>query len=268
MKQSSRVVTLILAILLFCFSLTGCDALDKARKLHGTWTESGNIRIGDKEYTPFLSNSEQLYFSFDYDTDPVMVTDSNVPLLLKNILGAEFCISTDGIFLLSYYENGETPLYCRTDRCNDIANSIENGFDPTGYCYSYIAYDEETASYSNSVYQFSADEVQAVDAVFSTVKPTYLPADLSPFNGNCDCRVSLMACTDDMLFREYCCDLILADGCYYLTQNTFENLVVTYDIPLEYHSVFASAMQEKLLSEAASDAYGGSFGLDSAFLYP
>jgi hypothetical protein len=234
MKTYLRALCLSCIALLLCLPLTGCDSLDEARTTHGIWDENGNILLNEETYL-LLPECDYLQPQFS-DYTGVYVTESDVPVLLKGAMGEFLFHSDDKIFLSPQYSS---TYYCRADHYEKVTQQIRNGFTPTGYCYSYSVFDEETFEYSTSVYHLTDAQVHALSAVLATVEPVYQPAVVTL---DFDYMAEIMACGDDLYFRQYACDVLCINGYYYVAQYTQTDTLL-YEVPLEHHTAFHALME-------------------------
>lgn len=235
MKRIGQRVLSMLLVCCLCVGLTGCGALDEARAHHAKWSETGSVLHGGTEYL-LLEEAEYLYPSIDYLSDPLYVTEPDVPVLLSFFLQELFYGSANGIFL----ENFETgQLYCRADHYAEVTQKLKNGFVTVGYCYNYYTYDEETYDYVEHTYRLTDEEVAAVDAVLATETATAIPAIADVAY---DYGIELMNCDESMLFRYYMLDVYSIDGVYYLIGSDGDDHW-SISVPVSYTAVFDSMLK-------------------------
>lgn len=240
MKHHLRLLALFTAVLLTCLSLTGCGALDDARAAHGFWNDTA-IQLNDSTYRA-LTDSDCLYPDFEYFENYVHVTDEGVPVLLKAFWGDLFYISKNGLFLM---DSENATLYCHSDKYDEIADQLANGFEAEVYCYwSYNSEDE-------TVYTLTQDETLAVSAVMATVEPTVMPGGVSLDYTH---LAEVYACTADHLLREYVYDVVEMDGTYYVTYfGQTETLL--YAVPAQYAATFDHLLQAQREADASWDTW-------------
>ncbi len=189
MKKLSKILALILAVLMMCLCLGGCDELDEMRKEQAFWV--------DNDSTDSITYNGQIYKKIDVSTtvpNPlyncsdgkyVVVTDSDVPVLLAYSFGNYLNMNEDENFIYGYvnkpskteyvgvYESGNDYLYCKDDIYNSVVSKIKEGIEYTLYGYSYYTYDEEDDYYGvHHYYYLKDDEIKAVNKVVTSVTPT------------------------------------------------------------------------------------------------
>ena len=134
MKKLLRSISLILVCLMICFTFCGCTALDEMRKAHAVWVdkEQTTILLNGKEYK-LLPECEQFAPVAD---NSISVTESDVPLLLADMLGDYAWLSSDGNFIevdTSYDDfvdkENEIKYYCISDRYNEINEMVHKRVD-------------------------------------------------------------------------------------------------------------------------------------------
>lgn len=250
MKKMKRLLALSVALILVCFSATGCNAIDEMRAHHGYYTETGSIILGKTEYRLLPANE---YFSPIRDNgDEIYVTDKDVPVLLSTMLGVGFDSYNDGLILSSGIY-GEDRNYCRADKYEEIAAQMAGEFSPTGYCYTYSAFDTKTETYEERAYLLTEEQKNAVRRVLATVEGVERAENAYYTN---DHRVSLEVCTDNMLLRDWRYDIEVNNGTYYLIENDlFAANGIEYKVPAEYNTFFKGIMSAKVDAEKAEQEY-------------
>ncbi len=142
MKNIKKVIALCTLVIL-CFTLTGCafstfdmrTPLADQRAQHAFWGENNkSIIYNGQNYYPLRVDME-LQFR---QSKSVVVTEPNVPLLLREWNGDWVQCSQDNKFIFGY---GDTSVYyCREDCYEEYEKRFSSPFIPTVYCYEY--YDE------------------------------------------------------------------------------------------------------------------------------
>ena len=235
MKKALRIVACLLVAVLACFSFSGCEMLDEMRACHAKRLESGNIELNGQEYRALPSNQ---WFQPDYDGEWIYVTDPDVPVLLSTKLGDMAESSSDGLFIRTSDENSEGTVYCRLDRYDEMLKRMEKGFTATGYCYSYLYYDEELEEEEWRYYFLTKEEVDAVDYVRKNV-PGKLIQNADVFFDQV--YVLLERYDQDQLFRQYAYDVYVVGRTYYLMDDQ-----ILYTVPTELNDTFASLMKKEV----------------------
>ncbi len=250
MKKMKRLLALSVALILVCFSATGCNAINEMRARHGYYTETGSIMLGETEYR-LLPNNE--YFSPIRDNDDeIYVTDKDVPVLLSAMLGVGFDSYNDGLILSSGIY-GEDRNYCRADKYEEIAAQMAGEFNPTGYCYTYSAFVTKTETYEERAYLLTEEQKNAVRRILATVEGVER-AENAEYTY--DHRISLEVCTDNMLLRDWRYDIEVNNGTYYLIENDlYAANGIEYKLPSEYNTFFEEIMAAKVDAEKAEQGY-------------
>ncbi len=192
MKNKTKIMVLILALLMMCVSFSGCAELDQMRKEHAVWTTKGStdsITYMGNEYIklPGVNNPTPM----GLNVSPVYVTDSGVPVLLSHELSTLMELSEDGNFLTgyvyddSYYEYSYTSsgtstreyissnyvIYCKADIYDDVTTKINEEIEYPYYGYNYFVYDEITGTDEYSYYYLTEEEIDAINTVIKEVEP-------------------------------------------------------------------------------------------------
>ncbi len=241
MKKVCKIFALLLTVALLCSTLTGCIALDEARKAQAFYTPEGDILWNNATYRR-LPECDEFQPLYGDTLDTVYATQPEVPVLLKNLFGDNMSPLCDGLFLSGYMGD-----YCRTDRYDELAGRITAGFAPTGYGFAYYYYDEKKQDMVHDYYRLLPEQTAVMEQVLANTTPNTLPANTSVYF---DQSVELELCTDDYLFRRYVADLCGNDSEYYLRKYADNGQTLLYPIPTEHHT-----MAQKLL-----DVYSARYG--------
>lgn len=146
MKNFKKIIALCTLVTL-CFTLTGCafstfdmtTPLAEQRAQHGIWVKKDidgrtrtTITYNSQSYLA-LSLGIELYIT---ETLPIVVTEPDVPLLLREWQGDWLSRSADNQFIID--ENGYgTTYYCREDCHEAYEKRFASPFIPTVYGYEY-----------------------------------------------------------------------------------------------------------------------------------
>ncbi len=251
MKKYRRILA-ILAVLVMCATLCGCNAIDEMRALHAVQVSENTIRLNGSTYK-LLPYCEQLYPDIRSDLDYVTLTKPDVPLLLADMAAEDFLDqSVDGRFLCgSWGEN----YYCIEKDYDEICDRIEEGFAPTDYFYDYYIFDdeeEETWGYTTHTYFLSDMEEQAIDKTLATGTPiNTATTELIDY----DHYVELYWGSEDGLFRESYLEIFLVDDTYLLAvpfEDETSSHIEVYTVDKE-DTVFFDLLMEKAILADTTD---------------
>ena len=236
-KHMKRGLCLLLVVLL-CFSLTGCLALDDMRKYHATLQKDGTLLLDGQIYVP-LPYCEEF-------TPPmgagsyVYVTEPDVPVLLADT------------FAITYYTISETAVvgknrivgdagryYCVKEDYDALDALIQDGADLSKMQYYYGKFDEKEGLYTEETVFLSEEQVNAVKRVLATVEP-FDATDMYYEE-----VVSLNWCSEDGLFSKFAFDLCKYNGHYALVQWE-KDTPIFCEAPAEYNAIFAEIMRPYL----------------------
>ena len=238
-----RIFAVFLVVCLLC-SLSGCVALDEMRKSQAFLQADGDIVWQENTYR-LLPEAEELFPELNYENQ-LAVTAPDVPLLLSVFLFEKQCFaSKDGKFLQLL--DGE--LYCRADAYEEISRRLREGFEPEIYCYFYDVYDEENWDFTEEKYVLTAEQVQAVETVCSSVEP-YSAGELG--RPEAVHSVYLYGCSGDML-QQSCNTEILATTAGYSILLYTEEDVLVFPVPEGMHDMFNKIMEAYILSGGSMD---------------
>ncbi|MBO5019994.1 MAG: hypothetical protein J6D52_04945 [Clostridia bacterium] len=241
MKKTIRFLCILLTLVVFCLSFSGCATIDKMRKEQAFWGKNNTVIYMDKEYK-LLPSSEYLYPQYN-EYKIVSVTDSDVPVLLCFIFGEQFDLSDDEKFIYrGVSSSGPDSCYCRTDIYDEVLKKIEDGFATEIYCYEYYDYKNE----DEKIRILSAEEISTIKGIKEAVTPTPMPDAASL---DYKYMVSIEECTSDLLFRNYVYDLCVANDKYYLAEYK-DDKTFLYTVPEEQSQTIAKIMKEQIDSES------------------
>lgn len=233
MKAFKKILCLTLVVL-FCFSLIGCDAIDEMRQRQIHFNEKANLVYEDKEFM-LLPYCEAFNPDFS-DGTFLSITEKDVPVLLADMYGTPAELSKDKKFISASDKFGATECYARADIYEEILARINNGDYFDGYCYNYSYMDEEY-EYKTG-YKFISDKAQLV--IDQVIAGTPLEdADISlmyEFS-----VLDLWYTSKDGLFQQYALTIFKTDSYVYIgSDESQEVFKVPEDCVLEI---------EKLITE-------------------
>ncbi len=259
MKNKTKLLVIILALIMMCVSFTGCAELDQMREQHATWTVAGDtdsITYKGVEYKKLPNLQGETFYNIDGSL-PIYVTDSDVPVLLSQYC-TSLSISINGNFIVGYV--GETSdnvaeygyigadvesTYCKAELYDEIVEKSNSDINYTNYAYSY--YSEEDFD-SFELYYLSAEESDAIDKVVKEVEPV----ENSNIYETGYFLLNLVEISDDELFSRYSYEIYGDEhGNYYVVDFAqFWNEYTEYKVPKDMNDIF-----KKLTSHADSMDY-------------
>lgn len=149
MKQSFKLITLVLAIIMVAVSLCSCRALDEAKANTAIYADNDKTAVLFRDAAYKYLDTGDYDFIFYRDADPFTyhVTESDVPILLRSWYGALMGVSKDGVVLgcngaseskiaEAYYDSAtnqnveygwRTKFYVREDKYDEIKETVEQG---------------------------------------------------------------------------------------------------------------------------------------------
>jgi len=236
MKKTVKGVALIIAVIIFCFSLCGCVDIDDMKKSQAFITDTGVVFNGN-EYYPLPESDRMQFFTTEYN--PVYITEKDVPVLLSSFMGSECILSDDGKFL---YSESETIRYCRSDVYESVLSRINSGYVHEGYFYSYYDFKNDKAKY----YRLTEKDEAAIKALITSTTPEKLPdvADI-----DYDYYIELNSCSDDMIFWEYAYEFYIKGEKYYLADINSSEKTLLYTVPDNLLTDFKRIAKEYVKSE-------------------
>lgn len=245
MKKNTKFLVLVLALVMICLCLTGCDELDQMREEQAVWTT--------KDSTDSITYKGTYYKKLDIDNTPnplynqnisgtVYVTDPDVPVLLSNRFGEYFNISEDESFITGwlytdgYMFIGEEVLYCRADIYDYIMSKISEGVEYTKYGFGYYQWDEEELTDIWTYTYLTSEEINAVNKVLEEVEPV---SD-SNIAYNETYILSLDKVSENDYFGRCAFELYVdGTGTYYLVQYSETlDMHTHYEVPKEFSPIF------------------------------
>lgn len=202
MKKVTKLFALIVAILMMCLCLSGCDELDDLRKHHAKFVKADDysaVTLNGQLYKRIsgdITDLNPLYNSKNYEV--ISLTNPDVPVLLSDYYGDYLDISDNGIFMYGYinedgyyYDSitGYTGksfevLYCREDKYEEVTQVIDDGIEYTKYGYGYWTYEEDDSDsiemydyayeYEDdefNYYLLSEEECDTINEIIKTTEP-------------------------------------------------------------------------------------------------
>lgn len=243
MKKFTRILILATILLLQCFLLSGCAALDDFREKQAYITEDRKIVYNDAVFI-LMPESEYLQPIYNYSEDyQLNVTKSDVPVLLSTFLSEKtLYMCSDGIFLSGYDDTRyDEIVYCREDKYEEMVNRMKEDFNPTKAGYLYETYIEENDEFVFDYYMLSDEEFEAVKEVMRKTNASYLPSDAYI---DYNYYIELELCSDDNLFRKYVMDLVQSDNQYYIVYYVDDDTSRVYSVPDSYNEIFSNIMKK------------------------
>lgn len=253
MKKTTKILTLILALLMIGLCLGGCDELDEMRKVQAFWTNEGShdsITYDGVEYKKIDKTFILPDTSYNYSASTIItVTEKDVPVLLSDSFGdyMDMCesknfiqgyvspVATDLNSLYSPYDYGSDALFCKADIYDEIIEKIESGIEYTKYGYSYSYYVEEDDEYTEGFYYLSDEEIDAINKTLSEVEP----ATDSDAAYDYSYLTSLVAISDDLYFGKDSYEIYTSGINYYLVHYSPSlDSYTSYKVPSELSDIF------------------------------
>ena len=200
MKRTIKSIAVFLAVITLCLSFCSCAKLEEAKENQAFFSQSedGIIYFREKAYKP-LPECDDFNIRATYNA---MVTEHNVPVLLKNFYGKFFYYSED----LKFLEVGGTK-YCLKELYDEYYNKIQS-YQLDNYCVEDYYYDRER---NRTVYEFYVLDKNAKNALddmlnnFETAKPL----------GNEIYSRSILICDENAEFTRFYARLVsTTDGIY------------------------------------------------------
>lgn len=242
MRNIKKIFCLCLAVAI-CLSFGGCMLLDEYKNSRVSHIDDEKIVLSDGTEYYKLPYSEEFSPDSLTNKDLVYVVDEETPLLLTDMFSDGYLYKLDdGLFLVETLHDPESAYYCRSDRYDEIAARINNGFNPDGYGYGYYDRDKEEFSH----YMLSSKEADALTFILENITPEKLP-DLASFDY--DYMVDLMLCSSDLLFTRDTVDVCLMNDKYYIIDITEEEEIIIYTVPRDFYKTFESIMQKEVESQ-------------------
>ncbi|MBR6513262.1 MAG: hypothetical protein IKT46_00370 [Clostridia bacterium] len=248
-KRVIKAISLILATVLICSVLTGCNALDTLRDTHAKLDNEGNIVYKGNTYMRIDASSNK-YFSPNAE-HYLVATEPDVPLLLSYFLNTYMGYITDDDIIMVLgpgmmsADYSDDIFYCREDKYKEVKKKLSQEFLPEVYGYSYYYYDDNGDEVSG-VYTFTKEQTKAMKEVIAS------PAleDKELFYS--DDYVDIYEATEDLLFKKEALRLFYSDEGYFVENG--DNEYSVHAVPEEMTDIF----DEILETQRLSDEYWGS----------
>ncbi|MBO5358520.1 MAG: hypothetical protein J6A78_04290 [Clostridia bacterium] len=254
MKHIKKLLCLTLAVLL-CFSLIGCNAIDKMRDAQIHFNDKGNLEYEGKEYkqlppcdafSPNINYSKNLY-----------ITEKDVPVLLSEQFGGRASLSEDELYINSHTyssSDGVTAFFARTDIYDSIASRIESGNYFEGFFFYYNFWDEsdEIGFYNQKEKIISEEAENAVKEVITTTAPDEsIDIDLlSQF-----AVTDLYACSNDLLFNEYSATIYKTEQFIYISAFTGLNKELVFKVGEKHYDAIMEIIDSYNSLDAINNPY-------------
>ncbi|MBO5089342.1 MAG: hypothetical protein J6C27_00310 [Clostridia bacterium] len=229
MKHVKKLLCLALTVLL-CFSLIGCNAIDKMRDAQIHFNDDGNLEYDGNEYKQ-LPPCSAFSPNITYSTN-LYITDKDLPVLLSEQFGGRAYLTKDKLYINSHSyssSDGTTAFFARTDIYDSIAERINSGNYFEGFCFYYSYWDDsdEIGSYMQKEKIISEEAEKAVKEVITTTAPDEsIDIDLLSQYAVTD----LYACSNDLLFSEYSATIYKTDKFIYITAFTGLNKELIFKV--------------------------------------
>lgn len=262
MKNKRKFLVMILALLIMCLCLTGCDELDDMRAKQAFWTtelDRTSITYNNTEYKALDLRGSYGNPLYNVNaSEQVSITEKDVPVLLSNSYGMSGDISKDEVFIQTWlydettYSSNEA-LYCRADMYDSVSKTIADGIEYTNYGTGFFKWNEKEMQDEWIYYYLTEDEIDAINKVFDEVKPVE--------NTNIQAKSSYVCAIDkvskDKMFGNHSFELFSdIAGNYYIVKYTdFNEDYVHYEVPQELSPIFENignmVYQETLVPSAS-----------------
>lgn len=286
MKKFIRTAILVFALTVFCFSLSGCHALDTARNAQAFLNDDGTISYDGKIYKPLPAGSEYAELTYSLissyiENNTVYITEKDVPVLLSGIVGTSAHIDKDKKIICANYvidNSSDSRNYCREDIYDNFVEEIKNP-NYTKYSMqldtSFLAliYDDIDIPESIDLKDYEIAAINEIIALGDTVKAPY---SVDTHEGT---YADIYRSTEDGLISENYCTLSRNDDLYYITvyepepgtadeDGFYDQSMTVYKVPT---SGEAAAKIQNLLDkkqqvdEKIAELLGGSGFLDDLY---
>ncbi len=239
MKKIKRILT-VLILCVLCLTLTGCVDLSEMRANHGFWLteEHSSFELDGTVYQK-LPDCDTLHPLKDNGTlTKIYVTDADIPLLLCELYSSEFYTDDDRNFI--DYSNGI--YYCKSELYDEMYKKITEGVSMSECRFG--LYNYETYEYEYSY--LNDEQAFAITLVLDETEPT---VHHNSVNINYDYSIDIERCSEDKLFSEYACEILVSDNSYHLSKYVGDTVLV-YEIPKQLYSVY-----EKITSQYLDKEY-------------
>lgn len=231
MKKVLKQISAFLLTLLLLLSFAGCARLDQMRQQQVFANADGSIQWNNCIYKR-LPDCEYLAPDVNY-ISPIYLTEPDVPVLLSQMIYIDHLFAgKDDRFLTGYWY--ESTNYCREDVYDDICARILAPFTPDIVCYSYPVYDEETYEMENRYCILTPEQVAAINQVMETTQPVI---QNEGWNYTCEWAVTLLECSQDMLFRREYLDIAINGSTYQLVLSA-DGETLVYSVPQSCNNTF------------------------------
>lgn len=245
MKNKRKFLVMILALLIMCLCLTGCDELDDMRAKQAFWTtelDRTSITYNNTEYKALDLRGSYGNPLYNVNaSEQVSITEKDVPVLLSNSYGMSGDISKDEVFIQTWlydettYSSNEA-LYCRADMYDSVSKTIADGIEYTNYGTGFFKWNEKEMQNEWIYHYFTEEETEAMDKVLDEVKPVYHSnIQIEGYYVTAIDKVS-----EDKLFGSYNYELYTDDsGNYFILKLAeFSDDYSYYEVPTELSPIF------------------------------
>lgn len=240
MKKNAKHLLILLLVLVQVFVLCGCASLDEMRENQAFLTKDGDILWNGNVYKK-LPACDYLEPEIDFETD-IYVTDPDVPVLLsESIYHLMLSPTKDGNLLANYRD--ETSYYCVDSMYDTMRARITAPFIPDIVCYYYYVFDPETHESEIKYYTLTQEQLDIITQITETAEPIALG---DGFALNCDYKISLLACSEDLLLQQDCHMAISQSGDAYYLLVTTDAREQAYKVPAGNTALFNEIVEDYL----------------------
>ncbi len=216
MKLIKKLLCITITVLL-CFSLIGCNVIDKMRDAQIHFNEKSELIYNDTAYK-LLPACEAFSPNFTLNKN-LYIVDKEIPVLLSEIYGNAAYLSKDEKFIQSANAHYINEYYARADIYDEIAQRINSGNYFDGFCFYFDYFDEndEIPSYKQDYKIISEEAEKAIkDIITSGIPDEEIDIDLMyQFE-----VTALFACSNDLLFKDYAATIYKTEKFIYIAADT------------------------------------------------
>lgn len=236
MKKTLKRIIAICLVVAFAFSLSGCT-MEKLKANRATWNEDNSITWQGSKYV-FIEASDDIDLDVNF-SDSISVTNTDVPLLLSDILGEIYYVTYDGKIL---YDFTYSYLYCREDSYDEISQALAEYGKFTKYFYAYYG---ENVSLWGTRYYLTEAETEVIENIFAEAQFAEITHSEVWYSDDYTYISELMLSTDEGFYTKYIYDFIRTeDELFFLSAEIFG---ANYDDPIYHIYTVPEKYEEDLL---------------------